>query len=166
MATVTGISRAWRLMALLLMLNTAAASAATLKDFVPGSYQAILDSRRGEAVILLFWSLDCPPCRRELAMLGDLANERSALPLVLVSTDEKRLSKEVASVLEENGLSAMESWVFADDFVQRLRFEVDRHWYGELPRSYFFVAAHRRRAASGVLDEDELRGWLSQQDNN
>lgn len=153
-------------MALLLMLSTATASAATLKDFVPGSYQAILDSRRGEAFILLFWSLDCPPCHRELAMLGRLAKVRPGLPLVLVATDEKRLENKVVSVLEENGLAAMESWIFSDDFVQRLRFEVDRRWYGELPRSYFFDPAHRRRAASGILDEEELRAWLSQQVND
>lgn len=158
--------RRWCFLALFLLLNTAAASTVTLKEFVPGSYNAILDSRRGEAFVLVFWSLDCPPCRRELAMLGKLAKERAALPLVLVSTDEIHLSNEVASVLEAHSLSAMESWIFSDDFVQRLRFEVDRHWYGELPRSYFFDPAQGRRATSGILDEEELRAWIRQQLND
>jgi len=153
-------------MVLLLMLNTATVTAVTLKEFVPGSYQAIIDSRQGEAFILLFWSLDCPPCHRELAMLGQLAKERPGMPLVLVSTDEKRLAEEVVSVLEDNALSAVESWIFSEDFIQRLRFEVDRRWYGELPRSYFFDSRHRRRATSGILDEDELRAWLNQQSND
>jgi len=148
---------------MLLMLSTAVATASTPRDFVPGSYQAILDARQGQAFILLFWSLDCPPCHRELALLGRVVAEKSGLPLVLVATDEKSLRSEVVSLLEEKGLSAVESWIFADDFGQRLRFEVDRHWYGELPRSYFFDTAHHRHAASGILDEGKLRSWLAQQ---
>lgn len=150
-------------MLLMLMLSTAATAAPVPRDFVPGSYQAILDAHQGQPFVLIFWSLDCPPCYRELATLGKLAAEQADLPLVLVSTDEKHLAQEAASLIEEKGLSAMESWIFADAFAQQLRFEVERNWYGELPRSYFFDAAHHRHGASGVLNESELRSWLTQQ---
>lgn len=148
---------------ILLMLSTAAGAASIPRDFVAGSYQAVLDAHQGEPFVLIFWSLDCPPCYRELGTLGKLVTEQPDSPLVLVSTDEKRLAQEAASLLEEKGLSAVESWIFAEAFAQPLRFEVDRNWYGELPRSYFFDAAHHRHAASGVLDESELRAWLTQQ---
>ncbi len=149
-----------------MMISGAGAIAATPRDFVPGSYQAILDTRQGEAFILLFWSLDCPPCHRELATLGTFVSQQAGLPLVLVSTDEKAMAHEAAIVLQGKGLAMVESWIFADDFHQRLRFEVDRNWYGELPRSYLFDTDHQRSAYSGVLDRAVLRTWLEQQGFN
>ena len=36
------------------------------------------------------------------------------------------------------GLGKVEQWVFADPMPERLRFEIDRRWYGELPRTHFY----------------------------
>jgi thiol-disulfide isomerase/thioredoxin len=160
---MTDISRWLRLLMLLLLVSGSGAAGGALREFVPGSYQAILDARQGKPLILLFWSLDCPPCHRELSILGSMVAERPELPLVLVSTDGAGMGREVTALLKEKGLSAVESWLYADDFAQRLRFEVDRNWYGELPRSYLFDGAHNRRATSGVFDEGTLRSWLLEQ---
>jgi len=35
-------------------------------------------------------------------------------------------------------LADAESWIFAEDFVQRLRYEVGSAWHGELPTSYLY----------------------------
>lgn len=151
------------LLLLVSLMSSPAQANAMPREFVAGSYQAILDARQGKAFVLLFWSLDCPPCHRELAMLGEMLVTQPELPLVLVSTDEPEMAHEVVALLNAKGLSAVESWLYADAFVQRLRFEVDRNWYGELPRSYLFDAVHNRHATSGVLDEEALRSWLVRQ---
>lgn len=151
------------LMGLLLLLPLLVSAAAPPRPFVSGSYQALLDARRGSPFLLIFWSLDCPPCHHELAMLGELKREFPELPLVLVATDAPQMARQVTELLAQKGLAAVESWLYADEFGERLRFEVDRSWYGELPRSYLFDATHQRRAISGVLGEAEVRGWLAQQ---
>ena len=57
----------------------------------------------------------------------------------------------------------VETWMFADEFAERVRYAVDRTWRGELPRTYLFDAAHRAEARSGKLDQRWLQGWLARQ---
>jgi hypothetical protein len=54
----------------------------------------------------------------------------------------------------------VQTWIFDDEFSERVRFAVDRTWRGELPRTYLYDAAHRAEARSGKLDERWLEGWL------
>ena len=54
-------------------------------------------------------------------------------------------------MLEKHHLNDVENWVFADANSQKLRFEIDPSWYGELPRTYFFDSAHNRNGNSGLL---------------
>jgi hypothetical protein len=54
----------------------------------------------------------------------------------------------------------VQTWIFDDEFTERVRFAVDRSWRGELPRTYLYDAAHRAEARSGKLDERWLEGWL------
>ena len=109
---------------------------------------------------MVLWSLDCPPCFHELAMLGNLLADYPALNLVLVSTDSPNSRKELLSVINSKGVSSADIWVFSQANASRLRFEVDRVWYGELPRSYFFDDQHNRRAISGVLKREAVVEWL------
>jgi hypothetical protein len=53
-------------------------------------------------------------------------------------------------------LQNTEAWVFADSFVERLRFEVDKQWQGELPRTYLFSDDGEAEAVSGKLNEVQL----------
>jgi hypothetical protein len=109
---------------------------------------------------MVLWSLDCPPCFQELAMLGKLIENYPTFNLVLISTDSPGDRKEILSVISGKGLATAETWVFSQANSSRLRFEVDRVWYGELPRSYFFDGQQQRRAVSGLLDREEVEGWL------
>jgi hypothetical protein len=60
-------------------------------------------------------------------------------------------------------MKGIETWGFADDYAEPLRWSVDKAWHGELPRTYFFDAAHRADARSGRLDEGWVRAWLDRQ---
>ena len=136
------------------------AQADTLRDFVPGSYQQILASRQGQPFIMVLWSIDCAPCHKELAMLGQLRQQRDGLDVIFISTDEEAGETALQSVLARHQLQNNESWVFAAEQAERLRYEIDITWYGELPRSYLFDRQHRRQVISGLLSEESVLAWL------
>ena len=78
---------------------------------------------------------------------------------MIVSTDGLALEAEAASALARTGVVADETWIFADEFVERLRYRIDPRWRGELPRSYFFDSHHRAHARSGPISDE----WLAYQ---
>jgi len=146
----------------LALLPAHAAVTPTLKPFVTGSAKEITAGRSGKPFILAFWSVSCVHCRAELAMLGKLCKQYPGLDVVLVSTDSAEESEAVSSVLRQYPLGKAESWVFADDFVERLHFEVDRQWRGELPRTYLYGPGASVTAFSGKLDAQQLERWVNE----
>ncbi len=132
------------------------AHAQELKLFAPESLTQIEAARAGQPFVLAFWSLTCAHCQQELADFGRRPTEN----LVLVSTDTPAEVEAVRATLARHGLERAEAWVFADDFAERLRYTVDRHWAGELPRSYFYDAAHRVQALSGRPSAEWLTRWM------
>ena len=137
-----------------------AAGAAGLRGFGPGSLRDIQSAHAGEPFLLVLWSITCGPCREEFEMLAALRAERGPFPLVLVSTDELSDLPLATEMLQRYGLAEVESWIFADPDAQRLRFEIDPSWYGEMPRSYFYDAAHGREGISGGLKRERVEAWL------
>lgn len=147
-------------------LSFAPASAAAvqeIKPFVRGSYQQIVSARQGKPFIVNFWSLSCGYCKVELAIFKKLAKKYPKLDLVLVSTDMPEEEKQVAAALAKIALSKAEAWLFADSFADRLRFEVDKKWQGELPRTYFFNANGEANAVSGKFEQKEVEQWIKEQ---
>lgn len=139
-------------------------STQTLQPFKVESLQMIEQSHAGQAFFIVLWALDCPPCRKELELLGRLKRQHEDLPLVLISTDPIELGDEVLAVLDKYSLANADNWIFADSYTERLRHAIDPQWYGELPRSYFYNRDynrdHSRKAVSGILKERELKDWL------
>lgn len=151
------------LLSALLLAWMSASHAAPPKPFVSGSMGEIVSAHAGKPFILGLWSLSCTHCRADLEILGRLAQKYPSLPLVLVATDSVEESAAVGAVLDKYGLGGTASWVFADAFTERLYFEIDRKWRGELPRTYFYDAGHRARAVSGKLDEAETATWVKRE---
>ncbi len=128
-------------------------------SFKAGSLSQIEAARAGRPFILLFWSLDCPSCVKELDDLAAAVAKYPDLELVMVSTDEASYAKAVEAMLDKHGLQDVQSWTFADSNAQRLRHEIDPAWFGELPRGYFYDAAHHRLPHSGVLGIENIEAW-------
>ena len=150
-----------RLLALaLLSVLVLPAAAQELKPFVAGSIKEITAARQGKPFILGMWSLTCTHCREELVLLSGLLKKHPDLDLVLVSTDTPEEGEAIGATLRQSGLGSAEAWVFADPFVERLRFEIDPKWHGELPRTYLYDPSHKARAFSGKLDGLQLEQWL------
>ena len=148
------------LLALLLMGSLCAVQAQEIKPFLPGSLEQIRADRAEQPFVLGFWSLDCAYCPEELAMLAELRQRHPRLDVVLVATDAPQDRAQLAARLGALGLAQTEAWVFAAAAPEQLRYEIDRRWYGELPRTYLYDASHAAVARSGVLDRAELEQWI------
>lgn len=138
-------------------------AAQEIKPFARGSYQQLVSARQGKPFIINFWSLSCPYCKTELGMFKKLTKKYPKLDLVLVSTDTPEEAEPIATTLAKFSLNKAEAWVFADSNVDRLRFEIDKHWYGELPRTYFFNAKNEVMDISGKLEQKEVERWINEQ---
>lgn len=148
---------------LILLATTLPAAASQPLPFTAGSFSDIEKQYTGEPFLVVLWSLECPPCYKELALLGRSRQEHPGLPLVIVSTDDIDHAEEAEQVLARYGLDDTRWWMFADPFVERLRHSIDPQWRGELPRSYFYTPDRAREAHSGLIDEGQLREWARRQ---
>ena len=134
---------------------------ASLHAFTAGSLEKIQADYAGRPFLLVLWSLDCPPCRKELNLLGDLKKRHADFNLVLISTDAIEQSDQVSSVLASHHLANSDAWIFSETSAERLRYVIDSSWYGEMPRSYFYDPQHHRAGISGALKADLIEAWLA-----
>jgi thiol-disulfide isomerase/thioredoxin len=151
----------------ILMLLVPLAAGATgdePKAFVKGSFAEIVSANADRPFIVSLWSVDCPPCIRELKLWSELQTRYPEMELVLISTDGVDARQTINALLQKTGNLQRESWVFADEFEARLRFEIDPQWYGELPRTIFFGRDHRRHGVSGQLKREQIEQWLMGQE--
>ncbi|MCW8935049.1 MAG: TlpA family protein disulfide reductase [Gammaproteobacteria bacterium] len=128
--------------------------------FNTDSYSQLIEEKK-HAFLMVMWSLDCPPCIKELSSLGLLYKQNPDLNMVLVSTDSPARIDEINKLLSKFDLLKIDNRVFSTEPVQRLRYSIDPRWYGELPRSYFHDN-HRagRSAVTGILNTDHVLSWL------
>jgi thiol-disulfide isomerase/thioredoxin len=140
------------------------ATAAEALPFGRGSWQELRQAHAGQPTVVHFWALSCGPCLVELPVWGALVRERPDLRLVLVNTDRVSEKPErMIAMLDKVGLGAVESWAFADRFVERLRFEIDPDWRGELPRTVLIGRDGAVTAFSGAADAATVHRWLDSQ---
>ncbi len=140
---------------------TSIVTADEIKAFTAQSFDEIKASFEGREFLLGLWSVDCPPCMVEMEFMAEVLTLNPDISYVLVSTDSIDQKDYATEFLEDVGLGNKESWMFADSFVERLRFSIDPNWYGELPRSYFFDVNHARQSHSGIVSEELLQDWFS-----
>ncbi len=149
------------LLGMMLTFMNAAGAAESIRPFTLGSLEQVLSAREGKPFILVFWSLDCQYCPTELKMLSELKRSHPAMDIVLIATDSVSDAPQLISRAESYGMSKVEQWVFAEDMPERLRFEIDRRWYGEVPRTYFYDQKHQREAKTGLINKKFFEDWLA-----
>lgn len=140
--------------------NSHAAESYT-KTFNPGSYQQILHENAAQPFVLAIWSVDCPSCIKDMSVLSQVRQNHPELKIIMLSTDEPGVASEAKNILTRHALSDLENWIFGSDDAQKLRYEIDPGWYGELPRTYFFNAEHNRIGKSGALKIEEFETQLN-----
>lgn len=135
-------------------------AADVVRPFVTGSLAKIVAERQGQPFVLAFWSVTCAHCPTELKALGEIRKRNPKLDIVLVAADTPDEMPLTAQLANKYGLGKVEQWVFADEMEERLRFEIDRRWHGELPRTHFYDREHRIEVVSGVVPKQQLLAWV------
>lgn len=152
-------------LALLLALATVpGAQAADPQPFERGSWSKLMAAHEGQPTIVHLWGLTCAPCLVELPHWAKLQKERPDMRLVLVAADPvPQPPARVEDMLTRTGLGKAESWSFADRFNERLRYEIDPSWSGELPRTLMIDRQGKVTTLSGVADLADVKAWLDRQ---
>ncbi len=146
------------LAALVLMLSLAPPAWADLRPFVRGSWQSLVQTHSGRPLVVHFWSLTCAPCLAELPQWRETI-KGTGVDFVLVSTDPSTDGPKVERTLKRAGLSTVESWTFSDSFTEKLRFEIDRDWRGELPLTVLVSPSGQRKTLTGSVTREDILYW-------
>jgi thiol-disulfide isomerase/thioredoxin len=132
--------------------------------FERGSWEKLLARHAGKPTVIHLWGLTCAPCLVELPAWGKLQSSRPDLRLVLVAADPLQQDPgRLEATLARAGLGKTESWSFTDRFYERLRYEIDPAWAGELPRTVMIDRAGKTTVLPGVADLAQVRAWLDAQ---
>jgi thiol-disulfide isomerase/thioredoxin len=129
------------------------AEKAALKPFTSGSYQQILSNNANRPFMLVIWSIDCSSCLKDMGLLSSIHKDKPELKIIMLAMDDESATDQIEQILKKNSVLDLENWIFADSNTQKLRFEIDPKWYGEIPRTYFLNAEHGREGVSGVLTQ-------------
>jgi len=148
------------LLALLLSFAGMVTAGESVRPFVLGSLAKIVAERQGRPFVLVFWSVTCVHCPKELETLGRVRKAYPKLDVVLVAADTPEEAPLGAQLAAGYGLGKVEQWVFADEREERLRFEIDQRWHGELPRTDFYDRSHQLASVSGLVPRQRLLAWV------
>lgn len=134
--------------------------------FIKGSFKQIQQQNKETPYIIAFWSVTCAYCMKELALFGQLMPQYPQVKLITITTDPFLENETVQQLLSSKNLEETETWVFADNFAERLYFDINPRWRGELPLTYFFDKQNKMLKHMGVVKKDELIEWLNEQTIN
>jgi len=129
-------------------------SFAEIKDFKIESFSDIEDYYDGEKFLVMLWSVDCPPCIQELTILKELNQKNNLSNIVLINVDGKAENENVQDIITMYSLENLDNWIFADSYMEKLRYKIDQNWAGELPRSYYYEPNVERLTITGMIPKD------------
>lgn len=157
-----------RMLALLLLVGLVASVSATeerqLRPFEKGSWQKLVQSHAGRPTIVHFWGVTCGPCKVELPLLGQFMKQHPEIDVVTISADlVPNLPEATRSMLQKAGLSSAENWIFGDGFAERLRYEIDPAWQGDIPRTMLISRSGPMTTIEGSTGIPELDKWAAAQ---
>ena len=132
-------------------------------DFMPfeiNTRNVIEKKYLNQPLIISFWSIDCPYCIDDLKKLGKALSKNTNVKLITVCVDGKESAKKAERILSQANLPKHEQYQYAEVDEDRLRYNIDPAWYGELPRTYFYDAAHQVTPLSGKISNSFLDKWF------
>ncbi|WP_424360842.1 TlpA family protein disulfide reductase [Methylocystis parvus] len=140
-----------------------ASSGAQAFDFQPygrGAFAQIVKAHSGKPLIVHFWSVTCPPCVAELPQWAKMVSEQKGVDIVFVNTDSDEDRARAEMRAERAGLGKATHYGFSDDFVEKLYFEADKMWRGELPFTALVAPDGGVTAVTGAIDDPLVVKWL------
>ena len=134
-----------------------------LKPFGRGSWQEIQRAHAGRPTIVHFWGVTCGPCKVELPQFGAFMKDHPDIDMVTISADfVPNLPEATRAMLERSGLVLAENWIF-DGFADRLRFEIDPTWQGDIPRTLLITREGEMTTIEGSAEIADLEQWSARQ---
>ncbi|SMX58225.1 putative thiol-disulfide isomerase/thioredoxins-like; putative signal peptide [Bradyrhizobium sp. ORS 285] len=149
-----------------LLALTASGTAAPqpLKPFERGTWHELLRAHAGRPTLIHFWGVTCGPCKIELPQLGKFMADHPGIDVVTVSADlVPNLTTATQAMLDKAGLAAAENFIFNDGFVERLRFEIDPSWQGDIPRTMLVTPDGAIETIEGSAEISDLDQWSAKQ---
>ncbi|MGD9544154.1 MAG: TlpA family protein disulfide reductase [Methylocystis sp.] len=147
-----------------LVVLALAASGAAAFDFKPygrGAFAQLAKAHAGRPLLVHFWSVTCPPCLVELPQWAKLIDAHKGVDVVLVNTDGDEDRSRAQARIEKAGLANADHYGFADDFVEKLYFEADSAWRGELPFTALVAPDGGVMTVTGAVDDPLIVAWLA-----
>jgi hypothetical protein len=147
------------LLAFLLLLIPALASAASLQALSAAEVPALLQPpAHGERIIAL-WSLDCAYCESNLEALAALQRAHpKSIELITVTTDDITAQRPaIEARLHKMKLATYPARAYAEATPERSNFLLDPSWGGETPRVLVIRADGSRIGVSGALTPAQLQ---------
>jgi thiol-disulfide isomerase/thioredoxin len=146
-------------LAAVLTFAPATAGEIAFKPYARGSFAQLRKQHEGRRLIVHFWSAACPPCLAEFSEWAKIAGELQSVDIVFVNADRDDERARAERRLDRAGLSNLVHYGFADDFVERLYFEVDNSWRGELPFTALIGADGKLITVTGPIDRSRIADW-------
>ena len=138
-----------------------AGRAGAIEPYERGTMAAIRAAHANRPLVVHFWSITCAPCLTEMPRLATIAHEQKDFDLVLVAADPITQRDRIATRLDRFGFGSATTFAFADAFEERLRFEADRRWRGELPFTIMISPSGTIETAIGELEVTTLAAWIA-----
>jgi hypothetical protein len=128
------------------------------------TFNALKHKHLGQQWAVILWSVDCPACFKELALVNKLRQEQPDLAIVFINTDENAIGVEASAersrIMTNYGMGGLPHLYFTNNQASKSRYQIDPHWYGELPRTYFIDRKGIFHGKSGFTQEALIRKWL------
>lgn len=149
--------------ATLLFAHAVLADAAIeIRPFERGSWQMIRQAHAGRPTLVHFWGVTCGPCKVELPELGRFAKAHPDINVVMIDADlVPNTPAAVRAMVSQAGLAATENWVFGDTFTERLRYEIDPKWQGDIPRTVLIGKDGSMKTIEGSAEISSLENWAA-----
>ncbi len=148
------------ILALVLTLAATSGLALDFKPYGAGAFAQMIKAHKGKPLILHFWSATCAPCIAELPVWAKIVQAQKGADIVFVNTDEEEDRARAAMRLEKVGLTGATHYRFADGFVDKLYFEADKNWRGELPFTALVAPDGGVTSITGDVDDALIAKWL------
>ncbi|CCD91209.1 putative thiol-disulfide isomerase/thioredoxins-like [Bradyrhizobium sp. ORS 375] len=151
-------------LALAALTGPSTAASPSLKPFERGSWREVLRAHAGRPTLIHFWGVTCGPCKIELPQLGKFMADHPEIDVVTISADlVPNLSTATQAMLDKAGLAGAENFIFNDGYAERLRFEVDPSWQGDIPRTMLVTRDGAIETIEGSAEISDLDKWSQAQ---
>lgn len=153
--------RSAKLLWCLLLLGCAPAFAQMAEPLHVGDMAPLRASLKGRPLLLHVWSLSCAPCLMEMPRWAQRIRQNPGVAFVFINTDGAGHASAAARRLAAAGVKPTRALVYADDFVERLQYDIAPDWQGELPRTEWAPARQPSLVTLGPVSDLQFKRWMA-----